>query len=409
MNIRCLFVGVLLLIPLCGMGQEVSKEDVLSTICRVADHVIQQTTYRYYDQANGVQIDDLSRYGYNKYVVPQNGYNDWKYWNGVIHIGFNALGKVTGNEKYQSYTKKNFEFFFKDRPYLKSIYKGNDQWHFPVAQGINITQLDDCGAMGASLIELYENNRVVAYKEYIDMAADYIMYRQQRLDDGTFSRPVPNNHTVWADDLYMSVPFLIRMWKLTGIELYMEEAVNQIFLFDKHLYDEKVGLMWHCYYDDLKVNGGTYWGRCNGWMMVAIADLLRFLPENHSRRNEVIALLNRQIQNLAQYQSASGLWHQILNKEDSYLETSCSAMFVYSIALAINNGWVDKRYKTIALTGWNGLLTCITDEGAVTGICAGTGIGNDVKFYYDRPTPYNDIHGLGAMFLAGVEISKLLD
>ena len=80
MNIRCLFVGVLLLIPLCGMGQEVSKEDVLSTICRVADHVIQQTTYRYYDQANGVQIDDLSRYGYNKYVVPQNGYNDWKYW-----------------------------------------------------------------------------------------------------------------------------------------------------------------------------------------------------------------------------------------------------------------------------------------------------------------------------------------
>ena len=316
---------------------------------------------------------------------------------------------MTGNEKYQSYTKKNFEFFFKDRPYLKSIYKGNDQWHFPVAQGINITQLDDCGAMGASLIELYEKNRVVAYKEYIDMAADYIMYRQQRLDDGTFSRPVPNNHTVWADDLYMSVPFLIRMWKLTGIELYMEEAVNQIFLFDKHLYDEKVGLMWHCYYDDLKVNGGTYWGRCNGWMMVAIADLLRFLPENHSRRNEVIALLNRQIQNLAQYQSASGLWHQILNKEDSYLETSCSAMFVYSIALAINNGWVDKRYKTIALTGWNGLLTCITDEGAVTGICAGTGIGNDVKFYYDRPTPYNDIHGLGAMFLAGVEISKLLD
>ena len=86
MNIRCLFVGVLLLIPLCGMGQEVSKEDVLSTICRVADHVIQQTTYRYYDQANGVQIDDLSRYGYNKYVVPQNGYNDWKYWKEYFEI-----------------------------------------------------------------------------------------------------------------------------------------------------------------------------------------------------------------------------------------------------------------------------------------------------------------------------------
>ncbi|KAA6335351.1 Unsaturated rhamnogalacturonyl hydrolase YteR [termite gut metagenome] len=241
------------------------------------------------------------------------------------------------------------------------------------------------------------------------MADKHIREKQLRLADGTLSRPSPIHNTVWADDLYMSVPFLARMGKLTGKTTYFDEAARQVVLFNTHLYDERIGLMWHCYYDDLKANGGTYWGRCNGWMMMATADLLRLMPENHPQRQEVLDLLNRQIRNIAQYQSATGLWHQILNKEDSYQETSCSAMFTYSIALAVNQGWTDKRYAAIAIEGWKGIAGQITPEGEVTGICAGTGIGDDIKFYYERPTPINDIHGLGAIFLAGIEVSKLTD
>lgn len=262
--------------------------------------------------------------------------------------------------------------------------------------------------MGASLIELYETDPKPEYREYIDRAASYVLTEQQRLADGTFSHPVPYPHTVWADDLYMSVPLLARMGKLTGEKRYFDDAVNQVILFNKHLFDERVGLMYHCYYDDLGVQGGTYWGRCNGWMMVATADLLRYLPENHSGRQKVLELLNRQIRNTAQYQDQSGLWHQVLNKEQSYLETSCTAMFTYSVALAVNNGWIDERYKTIAFAGWEGIQTQITDEGGVLNICMGTGIGDDIKFYFDRPAPYNDIHGLGAIFLAGVEVAKLV-
>jgi rhamnogalacturonyl hydrolase YesR len=262
--------------------------------------------------------------------------------------------------------------------------------------------------MGASLIELYLTDKKPAYKAYIDAATEHIMKKQMRLADGIFSRPHPHNGTVWADDLYMSVPFLARMGVLTGKREYFDEAVNQVILFNKYLFDERTGLMWHCYYGDIKVNGGAFWGRCNGWMMMATTDLLQLLPANHSRRSEVIALLQRQIRNTAQYQSPTGLWHQVLNKEDSYLETSCTAMFTYSVALAVNNGWIDRRYQSIALAGWKGILTQITPEGAVTNICQGTGIGNDIKFYYDRPAPYNDIHGLGAVFLAGLEVKKLL-
>ncbi len=403
------YTFILVILVTMVYGQPVSKQEIMGSVRKVADNVIRNTTYLYYNTHNGDLISDLQKYGYNKNVIPQNGYNDWKYWNGVIHIGFNALGNEIKEPRYMNYTRKNFEFFFKDYEYLKRLYDGKDQWNFPLAQGINITKLDDCGAMGASLIELYTTDKNPAYKMYIDAASDHIQKKQTRLQDGTLSRPEPYPNTVWADDLYMSVPFLARMGKLTGEKKYFDEAAKQIILFNKYLFDERVGLMWHCYYDDLKVNSGTYWGRCNGWMMMATADLLRLMPQNHSQRDTIIALLTRQIRNISQYQSQSGLWHQVLNKEDSYLETSCTAMFTYSIALAINNGWIDKRYKTVALAGWKGIASQITKEGAVTGICMGTGIGDDIKFYYDRPAPYNDIHGLGALILAGIEVYKLVD
>lgn len=407
--IKLLHTLALVLLSAALFSQTITKQEVMNSVRKVADNIIKNTTYLYYDRNTGDLISNLQKYGYNKNIVPQNGYNDWKYWNGVIHIGFNALGQETNEPKYINYTRKNFEFLFRDYEYVKSLYADKNQWGFPLAQALNITELDDCGAMGASLIELYMTDKKPEYIAYIDAASKHIMRKQERLTDGTFSRSEPFPNTVWADDLYMSVPFLGRMGMLTGDKTYFDEAAKQIILFNQYLFDEKVGLMWHCYYDDLKVNGGTFWGRCNGWMMMATADLLRLLPHGHPQRAQIISLLNRQIRNFAQYQSPSGMWHQILNKEDSYPETSSTAMFTYAVALAINNGWLDKRYKTIALEGWKGIASQITKEGAVTNICMGTGIGDDIKFYYDRPAPYNDIHGLGAILLAGSEVYKLSD
>lgn len=214
-------------------------------------------------------------------------------------------------------------------------------------------------------------------------------------------------YTVWADDLFMCAPFLVRMGDMTGDGKYYDEAVRQVILFNKYLFDEHTGLMWHCYYSDLGTVGGTYWGRCNGWMMYAMADVLEHLPEDHPGRDEVIELFRRQVHHIAQYQNQSGLWHQILHKPDSYLETSCTAMFTYSIALGIRKGWLDERYKSIAVAGWNGISTQIQKDGGVTNICTGTAVGNDIKFYYDRPAPYNDIHALGAIILAGIEMYRM--
>jgi unsaturated rhamnogalacturonyl hydrolase len=102
----------------------------------------------------------------------------------------------------------------------------------------------------------------------------------------------------------------------------------------------------------------------------------------------------------------SGMWHQLLDKNDSYLETSCTAMFTYSIAKAVNNGWVDKGYITIALAGLEGVKKNIQDDGQVKNICMGTGIQDFLGSYYKRITPLNDIHRLGAILMAGNDIIK---
>jgi rhamnogalacturonyl hydrolase YesR len=401
---------VLIIISASSLNaQNLSKDEVLNTVKKIADNAVKEATYLYYDNATGNLINDIQSYGYNKYVVPQSEFNRWHYAVGVVHVAFNYLAQVMEEEKYKNFTRKNFEFFFEDLEYFKSIYNGENVWNFPLGQAIVVEELDHCGSMGASLIELYNTDKKKEYKTYIDRAADHIMNRQMRLDDGTFSRSFPEYNTVWADDLYMSVPFLARMGKLSGENKYFDEAVKQVFLFNNLLYIPEKQIMRHCYYGDIDAVGGHFWGRCNGWMMVATADLLRFLPEDHPKRADVISILNRNIRGVAQYQSPSGLWHQLLDKNDSYLETSCTAMFTYSIAMAVNNGWVDDRYNSIALNGWKGLLTNITAEGTVRNICRGTSISEDVDYYYSRAVIENDTHGVGITILAGVEISKLLE
>jgi rhamnogalacturonyl hydrolase YesR len=121
----------------------------------------------------------------------------------------------------------------------------------------------------------------------------------------------------------------------------------------------------------------------------------------------LLNIFRQQIIGFSKYQSNTGLWHQLLNKENSFLETSSSAMFTYAVAAGINNGWLDEIYADLALSGWNGVKTMITQDGKVKNISKGTGTSTSLKYYYDRPTPLNDIHGLGPVIMAGVEIMRL--
>lgn len=77
------------------------------------------------------------------------------------------------------------------------------------------------------------------------------------------------------------------------------------------------------------------------------ADLLCVLPDDSPWRKEVLKIFTKQAEGSACWQSESGLWQQLLDKNDSYLETSVSAMFVFKFTRGINCGWRDQDFSNV--------------------------------------------------------------
>ena len=404
---RRIITSVLILFISITYIQAQEKRDAETVIRKIADNVLANTTYQLKDTSTGKTYDSTKGLTWNENIVIDSPYNDWKYWNGVLNLGMMEMGDILGEQKYIDFALKHMTFAFANAPFFAPHLKDQSIWSFPFAMFNVMDQLDCCGAEGASCVEVYKRTQNDEYKAYIDKAANYILNDQMKLKDSTLVRPWPPAHTLWGDDLYMSVPLLARYGDLTGDVRFFDFAALQIKKFREYLYNPNTELYYHCYYVELERNGVAHWGRCNGWVMMAQVNLLSYLPADHPARPELLKILQEQVVGISRYQSESGLWHQILNREDSYLETSCSAMFTWSIAKAVNEGWIDKRYLSVAQRGWEGLLTKIHEDGQVEGICVGTGIEDNMVFYYKRPTSLNDIHGLGAVLLAGIEMMKV--
>jgi len=109
------------------------------------------------------------------------------------------------------------------------------------------------------------------------------------------------------------------------------------------------------------------------------------------------------------YQSGEGFWHQLLDRFDSYLETSATAIFAYCIARAANNGWIDKlAYAPAAILAGNAATTKVNAKGQVEGACVGTGMAFDPAFYYYRPVNVYAAHNYVPVILDVAEIINLL-
>jgi unsaturated rhamnogalacturonyl hydrolase len=272
--------------------------------------------------------------------------------------------------------------------------------------------LDDAGAVCAAMIKtlrLGGNANKATLRPLIDSYMDYISNKEFRLPDGTLARNRPQKNTIWLDDLYMSVPALAQMGKLTGDKKYYDDAVKQILQFSQRMFNKEKGLYMHGWVQEMDTHPEFRWGRANGWALMAMVELLDVLPESHEGYKPVMELLRAHIKGLAQYQSSKGLWHQLLDRNDSYLETSATAIYTYCIARAINKGWIDKlAYSPMCLLGWNAVTTQVNKIGQVENVCVGTGMAFDPAFYYYRPVNVFAAHGYGPVILAGAEVINLL-
>lgn len=409
-TVRRIIIFILVFFMTVTVYAQTNNVDEL-VVRRVADYILEHGELSFKDVNTGEIYKSTADIPEGAEVRFSSPFGEWHYTNGVLNMALINLSDFLGEKKYTYYAAAHVAFGMDNYKYFEQKYnpeKHGLHYHFPFGQLWTMSELDDCGAMGASMIDVYQTVKRDDYKEYIENAAKHITEGQERLDDGTLVRTFPHEMTLWADDLYMSVPFLARMGKFSGDEKYWDDAILQIKNFTKYLWDENKELYWHCYYSDLDRTGVAHWGRCNGWVMMAKVHLLNILPEEHSEREALIDNLERQIVGIAKYQNPDGLWHQILDKNDSYIESSCSAMFTYCIARAVNQKWIDPRYGSIAIKGWEGLKEHkIQLDGQVKDICVGTGIEDNMVFYYERPARLNEKHGLGAVIDAGIEIIKL--
>jgi rhamnogalacturonyl hydrolase YesR len=388
-----------------GLLPSLAQQDAEAITRALADRIIRNTSFAFVNRETGERFTGTANIPYSPALAAASEYNEWHYTNGVIQIAMMRLAELSGDRKYTDYCLRNFSFIFHNLDYFRKQYEAKVPGS-SFSQYFSLNKLDDCGAMSAALADVNRQDHRKEYDAYLARSVAYISRKQQRLPDGTFIRPEPRKMTLWADDLYMSVPFLARMGRNTGNSTYFDDAVKQVENFSRYLYDSCSGLYYHCWYSDVRLNGVAHWGRCNGWLMIALAELLDQLPQQHPKRRELIRILQRQITGLSRYQDSSGLWHQLLDKPDSYLETSCTAMFTYAIARAVAAGWINSSYLSIAENGWKGILSRIGPDGQVADICVGTGIADDIGFYYERPRETDDPHGLGPVLLAGIEMMR---
>lgn len=352
------------------------------------------------------------------FVRPYNEntlFGRWNYPLGVTMYGLLHTAIAIGSEDIKNYIKDHVQLCIDTLEYAlwdKEQYGGATSIHNLLT---SIDSLDDCGSFASMMLEVKKYLGLRDVKKVADYVGDYIYNHQSRLEDGTFFRKEMMHHfhnmTMWADDLYMSVPFLVRYSQFTGDQKYLDDAANQFFGFKKRLFMPEEKIMSHVY--DFKYDSKTNvpWGRGNGWVVFSMTELLEVLPEDHPKRNDLIEFLNTLCEGYLALQDDEGMWHQVLNDHESYPETSCTSMFIYAFSRGIRFGWLKnpEKYVKAIYKAWKGISkTSVDSNGNVYGVCRGSEFSFIADYYkYELGWNLNDTHGTGIVMLAGIEVIRL--
>jgi unsaturated rhamnogalacturonyl hydrolase len=342
-------------------------------------------------------------------IFKQGDFRLTSYEWGVTYSGMLQTAEATGDTKYKEYTQKRMEMLANAVPAFRALYQKTPKNSNPLRQMINPRALDDAGAMCAAMIKLHRSGGAASLRPVIDNYINYVFTKEYRLSDGTIGRNRPQKNTLWLDDLYMAVPAIAQMGKLTGDKKYFDDAVKQVVQFSQRMFNKQLNVYMHGWVESMSVHPEFHWARANGWALMAMAELLDVLPESHPGRKTVLEQFQSHVKGLAYYQTGKGFWHQLLDKNDTYLETSATAIYAYCIARGVNKGWIDpKAYAPMSLLAWSAVTTKVNAVGQVEGTCVGTGMAFDPAFYYYRPVNVFAAHGYGPVLLAGSEIINLL-
>lgn len=330
---------------------------------------------------------------------------------GITYQALLDAARITGDTRYRDYVLRRFRFLSEVAPaFLKR--DGDEIKDAQLEQILHPRALDDAGTMCTAMMKARKGDGSLKLESLIDNYFKFVEEGQYRLPDGTFARHRPQRNTLWLDDMYMGIPTVAYrgVYDSASGNRYFDEAARIYRQFVERMFLPEKGIYRHGYVEGLQQQPTYHWARANGWALLTTCELLDMLPAEHPQRPFVLNQLRLHVKGLAALQSSEGFWHQLLDRNDSYLETSATAIYVYCIAHAVNRGWLEGiTYGPVAQLGWQAVATKITAEGMVDGTCVGTGMAFDPAFYYYRPANAQAAHGYGPVLWAGAEMIALLN
>ena len=388
-----------------------TTEEIKEDLDRVLHYLEKSTPMRVVSKTTGEEITDYAAITTDA-QLERGAYRLASYEWGVTYSAMLTAAEATGDEAYYNYVADRFKFLAAVAPHFRALLDKGEKIDGQMRQILTPHALDDAGAVCAAMVKAQLAEPSLELNALIDNYMDFILNKEYRLADGTFARTRPQHNTLWLDDMFMGIP-PVAWYSLLNEEKQqacMNEAVRQVLQFAERMWVPEKRLFRHGWVEGMQDHPAFHWGRANGWALLTMSEVLDVLPENYPGRDQILELFREHVRGLAACQSGEGLWHQLLDRNDSYLETSATAIYVYCIAHAINKGWIDPMaYGPVAQLGWHGVTTQINDLGQVENTCVGTGMAFDPAFYYYRPVNVYAAHGYGPVVWAGAEMIKMLN
>ncbi len=333
-------------------------------------------------------------------------YGQWFY---AMMVGMNGMHLAADKlhiPEFYSYFCDSMKIICNHRNYGK--YDGAMfGWPSFMSSAQRLETLDAIGTIGMNVAEYYLMSADVKAQYMLTVLAEAMLHNVPRYPDGTFYRV----KTMWTDDMYMCLPFLARMGAITGEKKYWQEIARQVNGFYDRMFMKEQKIFSHIYFPEEQVRNNVPWGRGNGWVLLALSEVLLLMPEEEEGRKHILEIFKEFSQGvLACRDRKEGMWHQVINNHDSYLETSGSAMFITALARGVQNGWISEDCKQDIVEAWKALTEkCIDSEGNVYGVCMGSGCNQEEKYYLSLGTIVNDDHGTGIVLGAGVEVINMME
>jgi len=333
----------------------------------------------------------------------------WVYQNGLFINALFALWQKTGRQAYFDYIVEWADLFIAEDGQFKPGKYRQEEY-----------ALDNI-LPGRILIALYRETGAAKYQRAAEILMNQLQ-NQPRTSDGGYWHKQRYPYQMWLDGIYMADLFSVEFAKMFNHPEHFDEAVRQIRLMYQHAHDPRTGLLFHGW-DESKTQPWAHlergtspeiWGRAVGWYLMALVDCIESLPAEHAERAAVLDILRQVAAAVAAHQEAeTGLWHQVLDKggrPDNWLETSCSAMFVYAFAKGVRMGYLDAPFSARAQRAYQNLLDRhifldarqrVTMTGVVSvGTLRSTG---DYEYYVSSEQRLNDFKGLAAFLYASME------